>query len=65
MKKSIIDATVEEKIRRVRDAMAQEGLVLDEGTIKILSDCLSGKMTFDEARLVINKKYESGGLGGK
>lgn len=54
------DAIIEEKIRRVKDAMAQENIILDENIIQMLRDCLGGKMTFEEARAKSQEKFGKG-----
>lgn len=60
------EAIVKEKVRRVSDAMSQEGMPLDDEVIRILSECLRGHMSFEEARLIfLDKKNKSGGFGGK
>ena len=55
---------IEEKMRRVVDAMALAGMPLAEEEKAILYDCFSGRISFEEVREAINKKYE-GGKGGK
>ncbi len=60
------EAIVKEKVRRVSDAMSQEGMPLDDEIIGVISECLRGHMSFEDARLFfIDKKNNKGGLGGK
>ena len=56
----ILKAVIEEKIRKIQGAMAQEDLNLDVGTLQMLSECLKGNMSFEEARTITLKKFSSG-----
>jgi len=57
MEKSSINVAIEEKIRRVNGAMAQEGMPLDEVLIEKLYRCFAGDTTIAEERAKTLEKY--------
>lgn len=48
---------IQEKIKKVDGAMAQEGMPLTEEIKRRLYDCLTGKSTYDKEREKILEKY--------
>lgn len=48
---------IQEKIKKVDGAMAQEGMPLTDDIRKRLYDCLTGKSTYDKEREKILEKY--------
>ncbi len=58
MPKEVSDTEIEEKIRRVSDAMAQEGMPLTEEIIDKLYRCFSGSSSIAKEREEILKRYK-------
>lgn len=59
MKKNInlTEKEIQEKIRKVDGAMAQEGMPLTKEIKKKLYDCITGKSTYEKERQKIIEKY--------
>lgn len=56
-KVKLTEEEIQEKIRKVNGAMAQEGMPLIEEIKKSLYDCLTGKSTYDKEREKVLEKY--------
>ena len=56
-KKNITKEEIQEKIRKVDGAMAQEDMPLTEEIKKKLYNCITGKSTYDKERKKIIEKY--------
>ena len=54
---NLTEKEIQEKIRKVDGAMAQEGMPLTEEIKKKLYDCITGKSTYDKERQKIIEKY--------
>ena len=54
---NLTEKEIQEKIRKVDGAMAQEGMPLTEETKKKLYDCITGKSTYEKERQKIIEKY--------
>lgn len=54
---NLTEEEIQEKIRKVDGAMAQEGMPLTEETKKKLYDCITGKSTYEKERQKIIEKY--------
>lgn len=55
--KKLNEKEIQEKIRKVDGAMAQEGMPLTEEIKKKLYNCLTGKSTYDKEREKVLEKY--------
>ena len=56
---NLTEKQIQEKIRKVDGAMAQEGMPLTEEIKKKLYDCITGKSTYEKERQKIIEKYRS------
>lgn len=56
-KNNLNEKEIQEKIRKVDGAMAQEGMPLTEEIKKKLYNCITGKSTYDKEREKIIEKY--------
>ncbi len=56
-KKKMTKEEIQEKIRKVDGAMAQEGMPLTEEIKKKLYNCITGKSTYDKERKKTIEKY--------
>ena len=56
-KKNITKEEIQEKIRKVDGAMAQEGMPLTEEIKKKLYNCITVKSTYDKERKKTIEKY--------
>ncbi len=56
-KKSLTEREIQEKIRKVDGAMAQEGMPLTGEIKKKLYNCTTGKSTYDMERKKVIEKY--------
>ena len=56
-KKKMTKEEIQEKIRKVDGAMAQEGMPLTEEIKKNLYNCINGKSTYDKERKKTIEKY--------
>ena len=54
---NLTEKEIQEKIRKVDGAMAQEGMPLTEEIKKKLYDCITGKSTYEKERQKIIEKY--------
>ena len=59
MKNNEMDAEITEKIRKISDAMKQEGLPLTKKIEKVLYNCIVGKTTTEKERKKIIEKYRN------
>ena len=57
-KKNLSEKEIQEKIRKVDGAMAQEGMPLTEEIKKKLYNCLTGKTTTDIERRKVLERYK-------
>ena len=55
---NLTEREIQEKIRKVDGAMAQEGMPLTEEIKKKLYDCLTGKTTTDIERKKVLERYK-------
>ena len=55
---NLTEKEIQEKIRKVDGAMAQEGMPLTEEIKKKLYDCLTGKTTTDIERKKVLERYK-------
>lgn len=55
--KKLTEEEIQEKIRKVDGAMAQEGMPLTEEIKKKLYDCITGKSTTEIERNKVLEKY--------
>ena len=56
-KKVLSEKEIQEKIRKVDGAMAQEGMPLTDEIKKKLYDCITGKSSYDKERAKVIEKY--------
>lgn len=56
-KKVLSEKEIQEKIRKVDGAMAQEGMPLTDEIKKKLYDCITGKSTYEIEREKVIEKY--------
>ena len=56
-KKVLSEKEIQEKIRKVDGAMAQEGMPLTDEIKKKLYDCITGKSSYDKEREKVIEKY--------
>lgn len=54
---NLTEKEIQEKIKKVDGAMAQEGMPLTEEIKKKLYDCITGKSTYEKERQKIIEKY--------
>lgn len=54
---NLTEKEIQEKIRKVDGAMAQEGMPLTKKIKKKLYDCITGKSTYEKERQKIIEKY--------
>ncbi len=57
MKKDNQEKIIQEKIKKVDGAMAQEGMPLTKEIKEKLYNCLTGKSTYDKEREKVIEKY--------
>lgn len=57
MNKNKSEKEIQEKIRKVDGAMAQEGMPLTKEIKQKLYNCMTGKSTYDKEREKIIEKY--------
>lgn len=55
--KKLTEKEIQEKIRKVDGAMAQEGMPLTKEIKQKLYNCITGKSTYDREREKILEKY--------
>ncbi|HAB65874.1 MAG TPA: hypothetical protein DCE23_00760 [Firmicutes bacterium] len=55
--KKLTEKEIQEKIRKVDGAMAQEGMPLTKEIKQKLYNCITGKSTYDKEREKILEKY--------
>lgn len=55
--KRLTEKEIQEKIRKVDGAMAQEGMPLTKEIKEKLYNCITGKSTYDKEREKILEKY--------
>lgn len=55
--KEITEKEIQDKIRKVDGAMAQEGMPLTKEIKQKLYNCITGKSTYDKEREKILEKY--------
>ena len=55
--KKLTEAEIQEKIRIVDGAMAQEGMPLTKEIKQKLYNCITGKSTFEKERKKVIEKY--------
>ena len=55
---NLTEKEIQEKIRKVDGAMAQEGMPLTKEIKKKLYDCITGKSTYEKERQKIRKQQE-------
>ncbi len=55
--KKLTEAEIQEKIRKVYGAMAQEGMPLTKEIKQKLYNCITGKSTYEKERKKIIEKY--------
>lgn len=55
--KEIAEKEIQDKIRKVDGAMAQEGMPLTKEIKQKLYNCITGKSTYDKEREKILEKY--------
>lgn len=55
--KKIIEKEIQEKIRKVDGAMAQEGMPLTDEIKQKLYNCIIGKSTTEKERKMVLEKY--------
>lgn len=56
-KKELSEEEIQEKIRKVDGAMAQEGMPLTDEIKKRIYDCITGKSSYDKEREKVIEKY--------
>lgn len=56
-KKVLSEKEIQENIRKVDGAMAQEGMPLTDEIKKKLYDCITGKTSYDKEREKVIEKY--------
>lgn len=54
---NLTEKEIQEKIRKVDGAMAQEGMPLTKEIKRKLHDCITGKSTYEKERQKIIEKY--------
>jgi hypothetical protein len=55
--KILTEEEIQEKIKKVDGAMAQEGMPLTDETKKMLYNCITGQSTYAKERKKIIEKY--------
>lgn len=56
-KKQLTEKEIQEKIKKVDGAMAQEGMPLTKEIKQKLYDCITGKTTYEKERQKVLEKY--------